>query len=184
MQIKTFTCNLFSLQTYGNKRRAWQILKMNTVYPDNLFQNTFFPQPGITVRYLKIPAIVDFIFSTAPDPNYKTMANRSFGATDFKIAFLSGEELATVNGFKAQKKQIEWMCGRFSLKTLANEILSPGVPLADIQVSYQKKGAPFLNAYPDTPISLSHSGDYTAVSLGQNRQRCRHEICHSNHQAP
>lgn len=143
---------------------------MNTLYPDTIFQNTFSPQPGITVRYIKIPAIVDFIFNTAPDPNYKTMANLSFGPDNFKIPFLSGEELATVNGFKAQKKQIEWICGRFSLKTLADEILDPHIPLADIQVSYREKGAPFLNAYPDIPISLSHSGDYTAVSLGQNRQ--------------
>jgi len=143
---------------------------MNTLYPDTLFQNTFSPQSGITVRYIKIPAIVDLIFCTPPDPSYKTMANRFFGPNDFKIPFLSGQELATVNGFKVQKKQVEWICGRFSLKTLVNEALDPTIPLANIQVSYQEKGAPFLDAYPEIPISLSHSGDYTAVSLGQNRQ--------------
>lgn len=138
-------------------------------YPDTLFQNTFSPQSGITVRYIKMPAIVNLVFSTPPDPNYKTMENLSLGPKNFKIPFLSGEELITVNGFKAQKKQVEWICGRFSLKTLVNEILCP-IPLAKIQVSYQEKGAPFLNAYPDIPISLSHSGDYTAVGLSQNRQ--------------
>jgi 4'-phosphopantetheinyl transferase len=143
---------------------------MTTLYPDNIFQNTFSPQPGLTVHYIKIPAIVDLIFNTAPDPNYKTMANRFFGPNDFKTPFLSGQELATVNGFKAQKKQIEWVCGRFSLKTLANKALDPTIPLADIRVSYQEKGAPFLDAYPDIPISLSHSGDYTAVSLCQDRR--------------
>jgi len=143
---------------------------MNTLYPDNLFQNTFSPQPGIIVRYIKIPAIVDLVLRKAPGPNYKTMANLSFGPKDFTVPFLSAQELATVNQFKAQKKQIEWICGRFSLKTLVNEIRGPHIPLADIQVSYQEKGAPFLNGYPDIPISLSHSGDYTAVALSQNCQ--------------
>jgi 4'-phosphopantetheinyl transferase len=143
---------------------------MNPLYPDTLFQNTFSPQSGITVRYIKIPAIVNLIFCTPPDLSYKTMANRFFEPNNFKIAFLSTEELATVNGFKAQKKQVEWICGRFSLKTLVKEALDPTIPLSNIQISYQEKGAPFLNAYPDVPISLSHSGDYTAVSLGQNRR--------------
>lgn len=141
---------------------------MNTLHTDTLFQNTFSPQSGISVRYIKIPAIVDLIFCTPPDPRYKTMANRVFGPNNFKIPFLSGEELATVNGFKAQKKQVEWLCGRFSLKTLVNEALDPTIPLANIQISYQERGAPFLTAYPDIPISLSHSGEYTAVGLGQN----------------
>ena len=143
---------------------------MNPLYTNNLSQNTFSPQPGITVRYIKIPAIVDLIFCTPPDPNYKTMANLSFEPNNFKIPFLSDQELARVNGFKAQKKQVEWICGRFSLKTLVNGALDPTIPLENIGISYQEKGAPFLDAYPEIPISLSHSGDYTAVSLGQNRQ--------------
>jgi 4'-phosphopantetheinyl transferase len=143
---------------------------MNILHTDTLFQNTFSPQSGITVRYIKIPAIVNLIFYTPLDPRYKTMANRFFEPNNFKIAFLSTEELATVNGFKAQKKQVEWICGRFSLKTLVNKALDPTIPLANIQISYQERGAPFLDAYPDIPISLSHSGDYTAVGLGQNRR--------------
>ncbi len=82
----------------------------------------------------------------------------------FSIPFLSNGELATVNGFKAQKKQIEWICGRFALKALTRELCCP-TPLSDIKISYHEKGAPFLNDYPDIPISLSHSGDYTAAAL-------------------
>jgi 4'-phosphopantetheinyl transferase len=143
---------------------------MNPLYPDNLFQNTFSPEPGIIVRHIKIPAIVDFVFRTPPGPLYKTMANLSFEPTHFTLPFLSTAELATVNRFKAQKKQVEWICGRFSLKTLVNEIVAPPVPLAEIQVSYREKGAPFLTQYPDIPISLSHSNDYTAVALSRNRR--------------
>jgi 4'-phosphopantetheinyl transferase len=142
---------------------------MNGLFPNNMFQKTVFPQSGIHVRYIKIPDMVDLIFQTPLDPDYKKMPNLLFGPKDFKILFLSAQELALVNGFKAQKKQIEWLCGRFSLKTLVNEILNPDTPLdtplSNIQVSYHEKGAPFLNAYPDIPISLSHSNKYTAAAL-------------------
>ncbi len=121
----------------------------------------------MTVRYIKIPNIVDLVLCTPLDPNYKRMANLSFEPNDFKIPFLSANELTTVNGFKAQKKQIEWVCGRFALKTLAREICCP-TPLSHIRISYHEKGAPFLNDYPDIPISLSHSGDYTAAALSLN----------------
>jgi 4'-phosphopantetheinyl transferase len=138
---------------------------MNGLCPHNMV--TFSPQPGITVRHIKIPDILEFVFTTPPDPNYKKIVNKLFRPSDFKIPFLSPHEFTTVNGFKAQKKQIEWLCGRFSLKTLVNETLGPDIPLSHIQVSYQEKGAPFLSDYPDMPVSLSHSGDYTAVALGE-----------------
>jgi len=148
---------------------------MNGLPPHNIFQNTFSPQPGIIVRHIKIADILEFVLSSPLDPNYKKIANRYFGPSDFKIPFLSPRELATLNNFKAQKKQIEWLCGRFSLKTLVNETLGPdsplsNTPLSHIQVAYQEKGAPFLSEYPDIPISLSHSGDYTAVALGEKGQ--------------
>jgi len=131
---------------------------------------TLYPQPGIIVCYTRIPVIVDLVFCTPPDPNFKTMPPLSFRAADFKITFLSADELRIVNGFKALKKQIEWICGRFALKQLVQKNLAQDIVLDEIQVSYQEKGAPFLNDYPDTPISLSHSGDYTAVTLSQNNE--------------
>ena len=146
---------------------------MNGLNAHNIFQNTFSPEPGISVRYIKIPDILNFIFTTPPDPNYKKIANKRFRPGDFKISFLSPHEFTMVNGFKAQKKQIEWLCGRFSLKTLVKEqrgldSLISNIPLSDIRISYQEKGAPFLGDYPDIPVSLSHSGDYTAVALSQS----------------
>ena len=140
---------------------------MNGLNPHNIFQNTFSPQPGITVRHIKIPDILNLIFTTPLDPNYKKIANKLFQPGDFKISFLSPHEFTMVNGFKAKKKQVEWLCGRFSLKTLVREKRGSDSLLSDIQVSYQEKGAPFLSDYPDIPVSLSHSGDYTAVALSQ-----------------
>ncbi len=131
---------------------------------------TIYPQPGIIVCYTGIPVIIDLVFCRTPDPNFKIMPPLSFGAADFKIPFLSADELRTVNGFKALKKQIEWISGRFALKQLVQKKIAPDIVLNEIQISYQEKGAPFLNDYPDTPISLSHSGEYTAAALSQNNE--------------
>lgn len=141
---------------------------MAVLFPNNLFQKTFSPQPGVIVRYSKIPDIMDAIFCNPPDPGYKTLPNQKLGHNDFKILFLSSEELIMVNGFRALKKQAEWLCGRVALKNLVNEILFPDIHPSDIQISYLEKGAPFLTHYPDIPISLSHSGEYTAVALSMN----------------
>jgi len=139
------------------------------LFPNGFPQNTFSPQPGISVCYSRIPDIINFVFVAAPDPNYKRMPCQEIKQKNFSIPFLSTSELTTVNGFKAQKKQIEWICGRFALKTLTRELCCP-TPLSDIKISYQEKGAPFLNDYPDIPISLSHSGDYTAAALSLNHR--------------
>lgn len=140
---------------------------MNALEPDNILQNTLSPQRGISVSYIKIPFIIDLIFCSPPDPNYKRLPCRQLEQASFRVPFLSAGEFTILNGFKAQKKQIEWVCGRFALKTLVNKKLSLDMPLEEIKISYQKRGAPFLNDYPDISISLSHSGDYTAAALSQ-----------------
>ena len=82
---------------------------MTRVLADKFLQTTLSPQPGIRVRYMKIPHIVDRILSLTLDPDYKKMAPIPLGPGDFKISFLSDDELKMVNEFKAQKKQIEWL---------------------------------------------------------------------------
>jgi len=141
---------------------------MAALFSNNISQKTFSPQPGIIARYIKILDIVDSVFCKTPDQDYKKMPNQDFGQKSFKIPFLSSDELITVNGFRALKKQVEWLCGRFALKSLVKEIIRLDISFNDIQISYQKKGAPFLTRYPDIPISLSHSGEYTAVAISLN----------------
>jgi len=128
----------------------------------------FSPLSGITLWVGKIPWLMDLLFHSRPDPAYKTLPGQELGQKDFTLPFLSREEFKQVNGFKVQKKQVEWICGRFALKTLVQKILCPGLPLAEIQISYHEKGAPFLARYPELGISLSHSNEYTAVGLCQN----------------
>jgi len=98
------------------------------------------------------------------------MKNRDFDHSLFKIPFLSDEELARVNRFKALKKQVEWICGRFALKLLVTDVLNPATPLNQVRIDYREKGAPYLTRFPEISISLSHSGDYTAAAITRDTQ--------------
>ncbi len=130
-------------------------------------QTLFFPQAGITLWVGKISRLMDRIFHSNQNRSYQTLPGRQLGPDSFALEFLSTQELVQVNGFKVQKKQVEWICGRFALKTLVKKIVCPDLPLAEIRISYREQGAPFLNAFPDLTISLSHSHDFTAVGLNQ-----------------
>lgn len=61
-------------------------------------------KPGITVWYSKISEITDSIFIKGRYHNYRPVMNEIFGKDDFIKPFLSGEEIRTINGFKALKK--------------------------------------------------------------------------------
>lgn len=134
-------------------------------------QTLFFPQAGITLWVSKIPGLMDQVFRAGQDRAYQTLPGRQLGPDSFALDLLSEQELKQVNGFKVQKKQVEWICGRFALKTLVRKMLCPDLPLAEIQISYREQGAPFLNDFPDLTISLSHSHEYTAVGLNQTPGR-------------
>ena len=84
---------------------------------------------------------------------------------DFLISFLSDSEIDSLNSFKSFKKQIEWLSGRFLLKTCLFSFKKNIGTLEDIKVAYEKEGAPFLPDFPDIKISLSHSGNMALFGL-------------------
>jgi 4'-phosphopantetheinyl transferase len=119
----------------------------------------------IIVQTLMLPVIQDRVFSPGAMPGGPSMKSRVFEHSMFKKEFLSNDELTHVNRFKAFKKQSEWICGRFALKLLARDILGLTMPLDQIRIDYREKGAPYLTRFPEIPVSLSHSGDYTAAAI-------------------
>ena len=123
------------------------------------------PHKHIVVQRMRISDITNAILCGGIRPDFQTMAGRMFDPRIFKIVFLSDDELIQVNRFKAVKKQIEWLCGRFAVKTLAKDALDLDIPLEKIRIAYREKGAPYLAQFPQVPISLSHSGNYTAAAI-------------------
>ncbi|MEX1313949.1 MAG: 4'-phosphopantetheinyl transferase superfamily protein [Desulfotignum sp.] len=122
-------------------------------------------QQPIIVQTLKLSDIGARVFSPGLRPDGSSMGSRLFDLQMFDVPFLSEEELIRINRFKALKKQIEWLCGRFALKLLARDILDLAMPLDQIRIDYREKGAPYLTQFPEIPVSLSHSGDYTATAV-------------------
>jgi 4'-phosphopantetheinyl transferase len=124
----------------------------------------------VIVQILTLSEIQARVFFPGMPPGGLCMKNQVFDHSLFKMPFLSHEELVRVNRFKALKKQMEWICGRFALKLLARDILDPAMTLDQIRIDYREKGAPYLTRFPEIPISLSHSGDYTAAAITRDRE--------------
>lgn len=140
-----------------------------TFNPD-IHHRRFIGLPGqadkpVIVQTTQIPEIRDAVFHPGMQPEGRSIKNQAFSRPMFAVLFLSDDELIQVNRFKASKKQIEWLCGRFAVKTLVRDALDLNLPLEKIQIAYREKGAPYLAQFPEIPISLSHSGDYIAAAV-------------------
>ncbi len=121
--------------------------------------------PGVRVCCMRISSFLSVCLDKNDYGDFHTQRNRMFNTGSFSRHFLSMAELATVNGFKSLKKQIEWMAGRFLVKTMVEQALDTPAPLAETTIDHQDQGAPFVREYPDLRISISHSGDYAGVAL-------------------
>jgi 4'-phosphopantetheinyl transferase len=124
--------------------------------------------PDIRVGFV---AIADFIKANLinfPHERYQTLKNIAFKPDMFRYPFLSSVEFIALNHFKALKKQIEWLAGRFAVKKLVFSCCRSN-DYSGITIDYEPEGAPYLPEYPDFPISISHSGGYAAVALSRDR---------------
>ncbi|MBC8442062.1 MAG: hypothetical protein H8D87_20530, partial [Deltaproteobacteria bacterium] len=133
--------------------------------------NTLSPKPGVTIWYAGIREIIQSVFKKHARPDLRAVLNQSFEKQDFIKPFLSHEEISTINGFKALKKQIEWISGRYLIKQMMQQLFFKNTSLDQITLSYLDQGAPFLTTSPDLPVSLSHSNDYTASAACKNKKQ-------------
>ena len=140
-------------------------------FQHNISIKTLSMDPEIIIWYASIPHIIDSIFHSKSRPDVKQMRNSLFEKNNFIYSFLSSEEIDTINGFKAQKKQIEWISGRYLIKLMIQSNFLHNTSLDQINIAYLDEGAPFLNSVPDIPISLSHSNNYTAAACSKNRSK-------------
>ncbi len=126
--------------------------------------NTWSPKPGVIIWYSKIPDISQSIFCKNTYHNFRAMVNEIFQKNDFAISIFNADEIKSINNFKALKKQIEWICGRYLIKKMLQTQFFKNDSLTQITLAYQDLGAPYISKSPDIPISLSHSNNYTAVA--------------------
>jgi 4'-phosphopantetheinyl transferase len=124
------------------------------------------PGPGFRLAFLSIPLFLKQDLKRVMTEAYRTSPPLCFTTRDFREPFLSAEEMVTLNRFKALKKQVEWMAGRYAAKQLGQHFLEGQPPPADTRLSYRPKGAPYFIRDPARPLSISHAGDYAVAGLG------------------
>ncbi len=146
--------------------------------------STIKPAPEIEIWYAPIPDLMDYVFSEKKycSSNFKVQRSIFFKKSDLTANFFSEEELDTINGFKAFKKQIEWMAGRCLIKHMVLKYSdrekihsvtyiknrtkkNQKIKLDHIIISHHDQGAPFLEKWPLLKISISHSGKYAAAAI-------------------
>ncbi len=144
---------------------------MTSIFQNDIKINTLCQNREVTIWYVRIPRIIESIFHIGSRPDSKQMRNRVFDKEDFRQSFLNSDEINTINGFKALKKQMEWISGRYLIKLMIQYNFSLHLPLNQITISYLDEGAPFLTHDPDIPVSLSHSNNYTAAAFCRNKRK-------------
>jgi 4'-phosphopantetheinyl transferase len=105
-----------------------------------------------------------YLPGVAPD-GYQTEKAQAFDAASLRGDFLSGDEIRQLNGFRALKKQVEWIGGRLALKTVVAQALPAAGGARQILVAYESRGAPYLVNHPETSISISHAGEYALAGV-------------------
>jgi 4'-phosphopantetheinyl transferase len=124
------------------------------------------PGPGYRLAFVAIPVFLQDVLKASVGNAFRTAPPRVFAPQDFHEHFLGPDELAHLNGFKALKKQVEWMAGRYAAKQLAGRFLEHRPPLARTRVAYRPKGAPYFSDNPALCLSISHSGDLAVAGMG------------------
>ncbi len=113
--------------------------------------------------YLYITNIHDFISShilQADPETYTREKSILFSSGTFMPEIFSADELDVVNSFKTLKKQVERLCGWYSVKQLYLKHHPQAPAPLDIKIDYETHGAPFLVIAPESCITISHSGKY------------------------
>ncbi len=129
-------------------------------------------EPEIKLWCCKISSILKLVFCEEKhhilNQGDFMVKNQTIKRDDLTINFLSESEFQILNKFKSLKKQMEWLSGRFLLKSclcsFVDNIDKLG-KLEDIIISYEKYGAPFLPDFSDIKISLSHSGNWVSIGV-------------------
>jgi len=124
--------------------------------------------PDIRIGFVTITDFIKTNLVNVPVEKYQVLKNIVFHPDMFQRTFLSPAEIKILNRFKALKKQIEWLSGRFAVKKLVSSYFISN-DYAGITIDYEIDGAPYLPEYPDLPISISHSGGYAACALSRDR---------------
>jgi 4'-phosphopantetheinyl transferase len=139
--------------------------------PDR-WRSCIFPgiAPDIRLCLVDIQALVRDWFGDLEIENLRRPA-RDLSALAALRDWLAPAEWETVQGFKALKRQVEWLAGRLAVKTLVTACLDAKLPPMDITVSHEPRGAPSLPLFPGHCLSITHAGRWAAAAVSLHPAR-------------
>lgn len=82
----------------------------------------------------------------------------------FLSKHFSEEEIHKISSFKTFKRQIEWISGRYAVKSLIAE-RKPELEYRNIVIETKTGGSPFIKSLPDIHISISHSRGFASAAV-------------------
>jgi len=125
----------------------------------------------ICICLISLAAMLRQFLPALPAEGYQALESRVIDADLFRADFLSGDEIEQVNGFKSLKKQVEWIGGRYALKTLVAMTHPAAGTARQVQIAYEPRGAPYLVNNPGISISISHAGEYALAGVCGDAER-------------
>ncbi len=123
----------------------------------------------ISLCYIYIPLAIQYLLLDPPDFTYKYQKNILVNAASFREDIFTADEIDRLNQFKALKKQIEWICGRYAVKKLVSEAFN-GIGIKDIKIAYHELGAPYLQNFSELHLSITHSHEYAIAALSSDKR--------------
>ena len=104
-------------------------------------------------------------FPSVSVTHYQTLPGQELTPDAGRVDFLNRSDISQLNGFKSLKKQVEWIGGRYALKTLAVAVLPGAGRPEQVGVACEARGASYLVDRAEISVSISHAGDYAAAGI-------------------
>ena len=106
-----------------------------------------FLNKDISVKFIAINDLIQKYFSDSINKVNNKPVN-SLQNNAFVEEFFNEEEILKIENFKAYKRQIEWIAGRYAIKTILQKKLD-NKDIRDIKIHSKSLGSPYLYEYPE-----------------------------------
>ncbi len=127
------------------------------------YRNSFINE-NISLIIISIKDLINKYFPELTDKENRVNSSLKFHDSKFIKEYFNEEEISKIEQFKSFKRQVEWISGRFAIKTLILK-RHPEIDIKSCHINSKEGGSPYLSEYPDWQISITHSRDYAAGAI-------------------
>lgn len=126
-----------------------------------------FNNRNISIIILSIEDITNEYFPELKSYDSKSKPSLKLNDNNFVNKYFSKDEINKIENFKSYKRQIEWISGRYAIKTLINKD-HPEIDIKNCNIDTKTGGSPYIVEYPEWHISITHSRGLAAGAISYN----------------